>query len=66
MGHQLATLCPDLFRIDNLGMVVWQSTEEFGASGRSVGIRIGDLQVTPFYETAITVEQHGRISTRGS
>jgi WD40 repeat protein len=57
LGHQLAALRPDLFHPDRLELVVSQRVGEVARGGRAVGISVEDLEVSPFYETALRVEQ---------
>jgi WD40 repeat protein len=57
LGHQLAALRPGLFHPEKLEIVVRQRVGEIERGGRTVGIQVGDLEVSPFYETAIRVEQ---------
>ncbi len=62
VGHQLAARRPALFRPENLKLVVQQEIADLKASGRVVGIQIEDLKVSPFYQTALRVEQHVQIA----
>lgn len=62
IGHQLATRRPTLFRPDKLQVFVEQKIGDLKAGGRAVGIQIEDLQVSPFYQTALRVEQRVRIA----
>jgi len=62
IGHQLAARRPALFRPENLEVVVQQEIADLKASGRAAGIQIEDLQVSPFYHTALRVEQHVQIA----
>jgi WD40 repeat protein len=57
VGHQLAALRPRIFHPDKLELVVRQRVGEVAAGGRAVAIRVEDLEVSPFYETALHVEQ---------
>ena len=57
IGHQLAMLRPELFQPERLEIVVRQDVDEIAAGGRAIGIRVEDLAVSPFYETALAVEQ---------
>ena len=57
LGHQLAALRPDLFHPNKLEVVVRQHVGEITAGGRTVGISVEDLEVSPFYATALLVEQ---------
>lgn len=56
IGHQLAAVHPGLFRPEKLELVVRQRVGEVAAGGRAVAVRIGDLEVSPFYQTARHVE----------
>jgi hypothetical protein len=56
VGHQLAAVHPDLFRPEKLELVVRQRVGEVTAGGRVVAVSIGDLEVSPFYQTARHVE----------
>ena len=62
IGHQLAAKQPALFRPEKLEVHVQQEIADLKASGRAVGIQIEDLQVSPFYQTALRVEQHVQIA----
>jgi WD40 repeat protein len=59
IGHQLARQRPRLFDPSRLEVVVRQHVGDVGPGGRVVGVRIEDLQVSPFYDTALHVEQEG-------
>jgi hypothetical protein len=52
VGHQLAWHHPELFRPELLDIEVRQQVDEVLAGGRTVGVRIDDLTVSPFYRTA--------------
>ncbi|MGW6905688.1 hypothetical protein [Streptomyces sp. NPDC054940] len=54
-GHQLARLHPEIFRPERLEIVVRQHIETVEAGGLAVGIRIDDLTVSPFCQTAALV-----------
>jgi tetratricopeptide (TPR) repeat protein len=60
-GHQLAALRPALFHPDLLELVVTQRVGEVAAGGRVVGITVKDLYISPFYRTAIRIEQDAGI-----
>jgi hypothetical protein len=57
IGHQLARTCPRLFQPDRLDITVRQRVEAVLAGGRVMGLRIEDLQASPFHHTAVEVEQ---------
>ena len=57
IGHQLAARRPALFNPDHLEVVIRQRVGTAGPEADIVGIRIEDLQVSPFHRTAIRVEQ---------
>ena len=61
LGHQLAALHPTLFRPENLEVFVKQRVGEITGSGQVVGIRVEDLRISPFYKTALRVEQDAKI-----
>jgi WD40 repeat protein len=61
LGHQLAALRPGLFHPDKLDVVVRQHVGEVARGGRAVAIRVEDLEVSPFYVTALRVEQHAEL-----
>jgi hypothetical protein len=61
IGHQLATIRPNLFHVDKLEIVVKQRIDTLARGGRAVGISVDDLYVSPFYKTALRVEQHARV-----
>lgn len=61
IGHQLAARRPKLFQPENLEAHVQQEITDLKASGRVVGIQIEDIQVSPFYQTALRVEQRVQI-----
>ncbi len=63
LGHQLATLHPALFRPENLEVVVKQRVGEIMESGQVVGIQVEDLRISPFFQTALKVEQDVKIVT---
>jgi hypothetical protein len=56
IGHQLARRRPEIFQPDRL-MVVRQEVDTVDVGGQMVGIRIGDLETSPFHRTAMLVEQ---------
>jgi tetratricopeptide (TPR) repeat protein len=57
IGHQLAALHPGVFRSERLELVVQQRIDELAVGGRAVGLEVDDLLVSPFYQTALKVEQ---------
>jgi WD40 repeat protein len=57
LGHQFAFLRPTVFHPDKLEVVVRQRVGEIAPGGRAVAIRVEDLAVSPFSETALRVEQ---------
>lgn len=57
VGHQLATLRPELFVSDRRSITVEQDIGALGVGGRLVGISVDKLVVSPFYQTAIHVKQ---------
>ncbi len=57
VGHQLAHLHPEIFDPELLEIEVKQRIEHAGADASVVGVKIEDLQVSPFYRTAIRVQQ---------
>lgn len=57
IGHQLAGQRPEIFQPARLHVEVHQDIEAVEAGGRVVGIRIEDLQTSPFHRTAMLVEQ---------
>ena len=61
VGHQLAALRPTLFHPDRLEVVVRQRLGQVQAGGQVVGIQVEDLHVSPFYRTALRVEQEAGI-----
>lgn len=61
IGHQLAAARPELFDPERLRVVVDQHVGE--VSGSVIGVRVGDLLVSPFRDTAIEVSQQaGRVT----
>lgn len=62
LGHQLATVHPALFRSEALEITVRQRIERLEATGRATGIRVEDLRVSPFWQTALKVEQNVRLA----
>ncbi|MFI8393078.1 hypothetical protein [Streptomyces sp. NPDC085540] len=64
IGHQLARVYPEIFALDRLSVVIEQHIESVKAEGRVVGLRIDDLQVSPFHHTA-TLEVQQRIGYVG-
>jgi WD40 repeat protein len=61
IGHQLAAQRPSLFRPDKLEVVVSQRIGQLQAGGRAVAITVDDLYVSPFYQTALKVEQEAKL-----
>jgi WD40 repeat protein len=61
LGHQLAALHPALFHPEKLDIVVRQHFGEIAPGGRAAGIRVEDLAVSPFYGTALRVEQRADV-----
>ncbi|MGC9350136.1 MAG: HEAT repeat domain-containing protein [Anaerolineae bacterium] len=61
LGHQLAARRPRLFKPDRLEVVVRQRIGELRSGGKVTGIRVEDLQVSPFYRTTLQVEQQIKI-----
>jgi hypothetical protein len=57
IGQQLAVKRPQLFQPDKLEVVVSQRLDEVRSTGKVVGISIEDLQVSPFFQTALRVRQ---------
>jgi hypothetical protein len=57
VGHQLASLRPELFDPKNLEVVVEQRLGRVAAGGRAVGIRVGELGISPFATTRLRVTQ---------
>lgn len=57
LGNQLATWRPSLFQPANLEIVVNQRIGVLSSTGQAVGIQIDDLQVSPFFQTALRVTQ---------
>ncbi len=53
IGHQLASVHPELFRPELLEVDVRQRVDSVLTGGRAVGVRIDDLTVSPFYRTAV-------------
>lgn len=64
IGHQLARVYPEIFALDRLSVVIEQHIESVKVEGRVVGIKIDDLQVSPFQLTA-TLEVQQRIGDVG-
>ena len=61
LGHQLAALHPGVFRPERLEVVVRQRVGEVVAGGQMTGIKVEDLAVSPFYATALRVEQDAEL-----
>jgi WD40 repeat protein/energy-coupling factor transporter ATP-binding protein EcfA2 len=59
VGHQLAHLHPSLFDPRRLEVVVRQRAERIASGGQMIGIKVKDLQASPFYATALEVTQSG-------
>lgn len=57
IGNELAMRRPRLFRPDKLEVVVKQRISELLPGARAVGLEVDDLHVSPFYRTAIEVDQ---------
>lgn len=57
MGHQLAHLRPEIFDPELLEIEVKQRLEQAGPGAQVTGVKIGDLNASPFYRTAIRVQQ---------
>jgi hypothetical protein len=56
-GHQLAHLHPEIFDPELLKIEVNQRVEQAAPGARVTGVKIGDLNASPFYRTAIRVQQ---------
>jgi hypothetical protein len=61
IGHQLASIYPSLFYPDKLEVVVKQEMYRIDPAGKCLGITVDDLKVSPFYKTALKVEQKVQI-----
>ncbi|MBD0266245.1 MAG: hypothetical protein ICV78_27070, partial [Tolypothrix sp. Co-bin9] len=57
LGHQLATQRPQIFRPKNLEVVVNQRVGVIRNHSTVIGIKIEDLKISPFYKTALKVDQ---------
>lgn len=57
LGHQLATIEPDLYGSHQLEVAVDQIVERVEPGGRVVGISVDDLRVSPFLRTALAIRQ---------
>jgi hypothetical protein len=57
IGHQLASLEPAAFKPENLEIAVRQQVGTIARGAASIGIAIEDLLASPFYTTALRVEQ---------
>lgn len=57
VGGQLASLYPQLFKPENLEIIVHQRIRNLGADARATGVQIEELHASPFYRVAIEVEQ---------
>jgi hypothetical protein len=58
LGHQLAASKPELYRPDILTGIVQQRIGTIQPGGKAIGILVDDLVVSPFYQTALKVEQN--------
>ncbi|HEX3251655.1 MAG TPA: hypothetical protein VHS05_19625 [Pyrinomonadaceae bacterium] len=58
LGHQLAHRRPEIFDPELLEIEVTQRVEKAGSGASVVGVKIEDLKVSPFYRTAIRVQQN--------
>ncbi len=58
VGLQLAHRRPSIFDPQQLEIVVNQRIEHAGPGAAVVGVKIDDLKVSPFYRTAIRVQQN--------
>jgi hypothetical protein len=58
VGHQLAHLHPEIFDPELLEIEVTQRIEQVDAGAFVAGVKIEDLKVSPFYRTAIRVQQN--------
>jgi hypothetical protein len=58
IGHQLAYQHPEIFDPELLEIVVNQRVEHGAADAAIVGVKIDELKVSPFYRTAIRVQQN--------
>ncbi|HEV7979967.1 hypothetical protein [Amycolatopsis sp.] len=56
IGHQLAVLRPEIMSLD-LDVEVTQDVGRVAAGGEVVGVRVGEVWVTPFQHTAFQVTQ---------
>lgn len=59
-GGQLATIHPELFRPENLEVVVRQRIDDLTTGGEAIGVRIQELQASPFYSVSVHAEQEIR------
>ena len=59
VGHQLALLRPEAMKLD-LDVEATQDVGHVTASGKVVGVRVGELRASPFHRTAVQVEQRVR------
>ncbi|WP_406699469.1 hypothetical protein V5E97_11440 [Singulisphaera sp. Ch08] len=57
IGHQLAAIRPAIFAPDRLEVIVKQRVGKIRPGGKVTGITIQELGASPFYKTALTVEQ---------
>lgn len=57
IGHQLAASQPELFNPERLKLEVEQDVQENAEAGKTVGIQIDDLNVSPFFQTSLKVKQ---------
>ncbi|OEJ22154.1 hypothetical protein AR457_40480 [Streptomyces agglomeratus] len=57
IGHQFAAQRPELFDPGLLEVVVRQRIDQVGDSATVTGIQVDDLVVSPFYRTALQVDQ---------
>jgi WD40 repeat protein len=55
VGYQLARLRPSLFDPRRLDVVVKLRASRIGPGGRAVGIEMGDLRASPFYQESLRV-----------
>ncbi|MFC1878753.1 ATP-binding protein [Chloroflexota bacterium] len=57
IGGQLAALYPQLFKPENLEIIVRQRIGDLEADAQAIGVHIDELHISPFYRVAMQVEQ---------
>ena len=61
VGHQMATVRPQLFELENFEIVVEQSIGTVGQHGRATAVSVKDFIVSPFRKTTLRISQEAEV-----